>query len=182
MEKIYESENIILEVELCEDNSFDNLFGKLKFIIDGKDLANKDENNFSYFYVDLECLKLILEKNETIQNDLFYISNEYILQYWKEWEIYMKTITIENIEGETTENADFFDKNYFKTGNVFTSFFFDEIMTFFVLENDEVKFKYWDKSNGSEVHEVHAKKSEFIDATDAFLTFFNSTNNYLKNK
>lgn len=178
MEKIYESENIILEVELCDNNSFDNLFGKLKFIIDGKDLANKDENNLSYFYVDLECLKLILEKNETIQNDLFYISNECILQYWKEWEIYIKTITIENIERETTENADFFDRNYFKTGNVFTSFFFDEIMTFFILENDEVKFKYWDKSNGSKVYEAHARKSEFIDASDTFLNFFNSTNNY----
>ncbi|PTT68034.1 hypothetical protein, partial [Chryseobacterium sp. HMWF001] len=76
MKKIHESKNVKLEVELDSNNSFDNIFGKLKFMIDGKDIAtNKEKNNLSYFYVDCEHLKSILENNTNIENKLFSIEN-----------------------------------------------------------------------------------------------------------
>lgn len=180
MNTIYEAQNLILEVELSHNNSFNNLFGTLKWIIDGRDIANKDENNLSYFYVDCEYLKATLEANTTIKNDLFYLSDELILQYWKEWEDFKDLIT-EGSKKENTENIDFFDRNYFKTGNILTSFFFDEIMIFYSLENNIIKFKYWYKQNGTEIYEIQVYKDTLIACMDAFLTFFNDTNGALFN-
>ncbi|MCS4300674.1 hypothetical protein [Chryseobacterium sp. BIGb0232] len=180
MNTIYESKNLVLEVELCHNNSFNNLFGTLKWIIDGRDIANKDENNLSYFYVDCESLKAILEANTTIKNDLFYISDALILQHWKEWEDFMDLIT-EDPEIEGTENVIFFDRNYFKTGNILTSFFFDEIMIFYTLENNIIKFKYWYKQNGTEIYEIQIQKDTLIACTSSFLAFFNDINRALFN-
>ncbi len=180
MNIIYESKNLILEVELSHNNSFNNLFGTLKWIIDGRDIANKDENNLSYFYVDCENLKAILETNKTIKNDLFYLSDELILQYWKEWEDCKDLIT-EGFERESTENVAFFDRNYFKTGNILMSFFFDEIMIFYTLENNIIKFKYWYKQNGTEIYEIQVHKDILIACMSSFLTFFNDTNTALFN-
>lgn len=80
MKKIHESKNVKLEVELSKNISFDNIFGKLKFIIDGKDIAtNKEENNLSYFYVDCKYLKSAFENNIDVENELFFLNNEEIL-------------------------------------------------------------------------------------------------------
>jgi len=180
MKKIHESKNVKLEVELSKNISFDNIFGKLKFIIDGKDIAtNKEENNLSYFYVDCEYLKSALENNIDVENELFFLNNEEILSLWKEWENYKSNF---DIIDEEPENVKLFDRNYFRTGNIFNSFFFDDIMIFYVTEIDYIKFKYWYKLNGSEIYEININKNELISSINSFLIFFNTTNNYFKNK
>jgi len=180
MKKIHKSKNVILEVELDSNNSFDNIFGKLKFVIDGKDIAtNKEENNLSYFYVDCKYLKSALENNIDIENELFFKNNEEILSLWKDWENYKSSFDITH---EEPENVKLFDRNYFKTGNIFNSFFFDDIMIFYNIENDLIKFKFWYKLNTTEIYEINVNKSELISSINSFLIFFNTTNNYLKNK
>ncbi|UKB82436.1 hypothetical protein LF887_15635 [Chryseobacterium sp. MEBOG06] len=182
MINIYNSKSIKLEVELSQNISFDNIFGRLNFTIHNQNLSNNEEANLAYLFVDFEYLKIRLEANEIIKNDLFYIADESILLYWKEWEIFMDSINIEETEEKKTENAIFFDRNYFRTGNIFSSFFFDDIMIFYVIENDLIKFKYWNKLCGSKIYEIGVNKSELISSINSFLTFFNTTNNYLKNK
>lgn len=180
MKKIHESKNIKLEVELDSNNSFDNIFAKLKYIIDGKDIAtSKEENNLSYFYVDCESLKSILENNISAENKLFFKENNEILFLWNEWENYK--LNFDSLD-EEPENVKFFDRNYFRTGNIFNSFFFDEIMIFYVIKNDLVKFKYWYKLNGSEIYEIIVNKDELISSLNSFLIFFNTINNDFKNK
>lgn len=179
MKKIHESQNVVLEVELSRNISSDNLFGKLRWTINGKNIANEEENNLSYFYTDCETLKLILEKNTEVENPLFNKENEEILSYWREWEnfkLHFDTIC------EEPENVKFFDRNYFKTGNIFNSFFFDDIMIFYVIGNDLIKFKYWYQLNGSEIYEISVHKNELISSIDSFLRFFNTTNQDLNNR
>lgn len=179
MKKIHESKNIILEVELSKNISFDNVFGKLKFIIDNKNIVNEEENNLSYFYTDCESLKQVLKKNINIENELFSRENEQILSLWKEWENY--NLNFDSTD-EEPENVKFFDRNYFRTAHIFSSFFFDDIMIFYVIENDLIKFKYWNKLGGSKIYEINVNTSELINSIDSFLIFFNTTNNHLKNK
>ncbi|MFN4364434.1 hypothetical protein [Chryseobacterium hispalense] len=180
MRKIHESTSIILGVELDSNNSFDNIFGKLKFIIDGKDIAtDKEDHNLSYFYVDCKYLKSVLENNDNIENILFLKKNEEILSLWREWEDYKSNF---DIATEESQNVKLFDRNYFKTGNIFNSFFFDEIMIFYITENDNIKFKFWYKVEGSEIYELKTSKAELLNCIKSFIDFFDVTNNYLKNK
>lgn len=179
MKKIYESKNIVLEVELSKNISFNNIFGKLKFIINGKNIANDNENNLSYLYVDFESLKLLLEKNIKVENELFQRTNKEILFIWNEWENYNLNFDLTN---EEDYNVKFFDRNYFKTSNIFNSFFFDDIMIFYIIEDNFLKFKYWYKLDGNIIYEANLNKEELINTINSFLSFFNSTNNYFKDK
>lgn len=169
MKKIFNSENIQLNLELNRNNSVNNIFGKLEFLIDGRNLSNSEENNLSYFYVDCESLKLMLEGNSKIENDLFLIQNQEILSLWQEWRNYNSGSSTEEDE---TENVQFFDRNFFKTGNPFKSYFFDEIMIFYVIEDRLIKFKYWNKLDPSTVFNIQTSKEHLIECLESFMSFF----------